>query len=244
MRIVSYNIRLALDSSLERIAEVLEGLAPDVVCLQEVGCGWGMGEPVAMAAVLARLTGARWSVFAPALQEGAGQYGIAVLSRRPLRVLERVPLPRKVDEARVLLGLRVEAGGGEAGRGDDEAGPSWLLVTSHVSVRAEDRPGQLEALTRWVLTLRARERLPLVVAGDLNAELDEPALREAMSWTKLRSAHVLSSGSAPKSFPVRGPTDAIDHVLVTPEWQVVGAGVAEVPGSDHFPVWADIEIAR
>lgn len=229
MRLVSYNIRLALDSSLDRIARVVHDLEADAVCLQEVGRYWAMGPPVDMRTVLSAQTGLPHAVFAPAIQRGPAQYGIAVLSRYPLEVLARPPLPQRQDEPRVLLACRLHA-----------ADESLLLLTSHVSVVGGDRPAQFAAIGDCIGAMERRQSLPLALVGDLNAELQEPALIELMGRCGLRSAHVEVLGAVPPTFPTKSPERAIDHILMTEGLAVSRAGVESVDASDHLPVWADV----
>lgn len=230
MRVLTYNIRLGLDSSLERISEVIRTLEGDLVCLQEVGRYWEMGEPVDMRSVLSDATGLPHAMFAPAIQRGQAQYGIALLSRYPLGLFERIPLPRRTDEPRVLLGCTVRADAG-----------NLIVLTSHFSVAPEDRPDQFHALTRWVLTLRGRHPLPMVVAGDFNASPDESGLGAALGWTRLRPAHLLLYGESPPTYPTDAPALAIDHILVGRDVRVEAGEVAHLTGSDHLPVWAEID---
>ena len=67
LRVVTWNIRLGVESSLARIAERLSMMDPDLVALQEVGRHWVMGEPGDQAAVLARGVDLPHHHFFPAL---------------------------------------------------------------------------------------------------------------------------------------------------------------------------------
>jgi endonuclease/exonuclease/phosphatase family metal-dependent hydrolase len=184
-----------------------------------------------MRAVLAELTDLPHALFAPAIKRGDAQFGIALLSRYPIRHVDRRPLPRKNDEPRTLLVGEIHAPGGDL-----------LLLTSHISVVPVDRPDQFSAVTQRVLLRWARRRLPTVVAGDLNAPIDEVALRKCMGWLNLRSALHSTLDDVPPTFPTTDPTICIDHVLVSRDVEVDAAGVAELDGSDHLPVWADLRV--
>lgn len=233
IRIVSYNIRLGLDSAITRIGEVLAGLGGDLVCLQEVGRFWSMGEPIDMRSALLAETGSRYGVFAPALQAGQGQYGIAVLSRFPLRVVDRRPLPRRADEPRALLACQVDTPQGQL-----------HLLTSHLSVVDGDRPGQCRAVVDWVRATGWARQGRLVLAGDLNAQLEDPVLVDLTQALELRSALLEATGRTHPTYPTEAPEAAIDHVLVSRDLVVTGAGVAAEAGSDHLPIWADVEFER
>lgn len=230
MRVLTYNIRLALDSSLERIADVITELSPDLVCLQEVGRFWGMGEPVDMRSVLMELTDIPYGFFVPALQEGRAQYGITILSRHPIHIVARRPLPRRVDEPRVMAQCEVLA-----------PGRSISLVTSHVSVCPEDRALQLSMLTEHLKT-SLPDGHPAILAGDLNATMQEPEMAFLMKDLNLRSALIETLGERPNTFPTKSPSSAIDWILVNDRMNVVSAGVSSLLGSDHLAVWADVEV--
>ena len=231
MRLVSFNIRLGLDSSLARIAEVIADLQPDVVCLQEVGRNWVMGERVPMHEVIGAAAGMPHTLYAPAIHRGAAQYGIAVLSAHPLRLelLER--LPRQTDEPRVLVEVVVESP------------EPFLLMTSHVSVVDGDRPDQLRAIAERY-KVRSDCGMPIVIAGDLNAELESPELAHLIEATGVRSALVEVMGDSPKTFPTSAPDTAIDHILISSDLEVIAASAFTVDASDHLPIAVDVARTR
>ena len=230
MRLMTYNIRLGLDSSLERIAQVITELSPDLVCLQEVGRFWTMGEPVDMRSVLMELTHIPFGFFVPALQQGRAQYGITILSRYPIQIVARHPLPRRVDEPRVMAQCEIRA-----------QGESITLVTSHVSVCPEDRALQLSMLSKHMATSLPVGH-PAIFAGDLNATSKEPELGTLMKGLNLRSALLEALGERPNTFPSKSPSSAIDWILVNDHMKVASAGVSSLSGSDHLAVWADVEV--
>jgi endonuclease/exonuclease/phosphatase family metal-dependent hydrolase len=228
VRIATYNIRLTLDSSIERVGAVIRRLKAEVVCLQEVGRHWEMGPPLDMRTALMDQSGLGHGVFVPALQRADAQYGIALLSRYPMAIVDRFPLPRIEDEPRVLIAARITAPDAEL-----------LVVTSHVSVMDADRPGQCRVIGDWIRD-NAHRHPRMVLAGDLNAPLDSPEIQELLDVTDLRSAVVEAKGKMPPSFPVDKPKVGIDHILVSREIAVEDAAVARMKGSDHYPVWADL----
>jgi len=227
---MTYNIRLGLDSSLERIAEVITELSPDLVCLQEVGRFWTMGEPVDMRSVLMEITRSPFGFFIPALQQGRAQYGITILSRYPIQIVARIPLPRRVDEPRVMAQCDVRA-----------QGQSMTVLTSHVSVCPEDRAVQLSMLTEHLKT-SLPDGHPAIFAGDLNATFEEPELGSLMQELNLRSALMEALGERPNTFPSKSPSSEIDWILVNDRLKVANAGVSSLSGSDHLAVWADVEV--
>jgi endonuclease/exonuclease/phosphatase (EEP) superfamily protein YafD len=123
--------------------------------------------------------------------------------------------------------------------------PAARLRTGHgVVVRAVHPPPPvpgrvlpwretLEDLSRWA------ERTPglLVVAGDFNASVDHPGMRELLG-AGLRDAHEVAGAGRARTWPNGRsvpPFVHIDHVLVR-GLDVESAEAVRIPGSDHDAV--------
>ena len=106
-----------------------------------------------------------------------------------------------------------------------------MLVT-HLSVNVVDRAAQIPALLRHAQT----QASPLMVMGDLNAELAE---LKALS-PFLRNA----AGDDPHpTYPASMPEHAIDHIYVTKEIEIVQAAMPlPLMGSDHLAVMAKVRL--
>ena len=211
--IASYNIRLGLEQGLDAVASVLATIGADVVALQEVGHYWTMGQHVDMAERVARNAGYPDAVFAGALFEEGGAYGIALLSRWPIVRWRKSLLPVRDDEQRVLLRARL-----------DSPSPIDLWAT-HLSIAPYDREHQL----RWLAAEMAVETPDLLV-GDLNTGPADPLLQALPldpTWPD----------PSPATYPTRAPTQTLDHVLVGPRLAAVEPARAYgVEASDHLPV--------
>ncbi|MBW3640325.1 MAG: endonuclease/exonuclease/phosphatase family protein [Actinobacteria bacterium] len=87
--------------------------------------------------------------------------------------------------------------------------------------------------------------LPAVVAGDLNADRDH-ALFRALLDTGLRDAHDERGRGLARTWPASFPVLQLDHVLVRDragvQLVVLDVAEAEVPGSDHQAVVADLAV--
>lgn len=87
--------------------------------------------------------------------------------------------------------------------------------------------------------------LPAVVAGDLNADRDH-ALFRALLETGLRDAHDERGRGLARTWPASFPVLHLDHVLVRDRagvaLVVVDVAEADVPGSDHKAVVADLAV--
>jgi endonuclease/exonuclease/phosphatase family metal-dependent hydrolase len=231
----------------ERFAAAVRALDPDVLALQEVDRGQERTQhtdltgaaATAMTAVdhrfVAALTGtpgATWTAATGDEQPEAAAYGLALLSRHPVRSWEvvRLPalpgrapwlwhgrrLPRLVrDEARVAVAAEVESPGGHL-----------TVATTHLSFL----PGwNLVQLRRTMRALRALRR-PLVLMGDLN-----------MSAAAARRASGLWPVPSGPTFPVHAPTKRIDHVLVDDRrWRDATASAVDTGLSDHRALVVDL----
>lgn len=87
--------------------------------------------------------------------------------------------------------------------------------------------------------------LPAVVAGDLNADRDH-ALFRALLAAGLRDAHDERGRGLARTWPASFPVLQLDHVLVRDRagvrLAVLDVAEAEVPGSDHQAVVADLAV--
>jgi len=245
VRLVTFNILGGRSPGEEqvdvaRFARAVHALDPDVLALQEVDRGQERTQHADLTAVAAGAMGAVDHRFVAALTGTAGAtwtaatgdehpdsaaYGVALLSRHPVRSWEvvRLPampgrapwfwpgsrLPRLVrDEPRVAVAAAVE---GPAGH--------LTVATTHLSFLAGWNVVQLR---RAVRALRAAPR-PLVLMGDLN-----------MSAGTARRASGLWPVPSGPTFPAHAPTRRIDHVLVDDRRWAGGAGqVVDTGLSDH-----------
>jgi endonuclease/exonuclease/phosphatase family metal-dependent hydrolase len=123
----------------------------------------------------------------------------------------------------------------------------------HVSQEARERSARL-----------IRSRLgsppgtPVIVMGDFNAGEDNPAMETLRGpgspiplLDSYRAVHPEGPAGTFTGFRVDsdGGSQKIDAVLIGPGWRVRGAGIdrRKIEGrfpSDHFPVWAELEIAE
>jgi endonuclease/exonuclease/phosphatase (EEP) superfamily protein YafD len=94
-------------------------------------------------------------------------------------------------------------------------------------------------LTRWV----HRTRGPVVLAGDFNASVDHPGMRELLAGG-LRDAHEAAGAGRPPTWPHGRWVPAfvqLDHVLVRGV-DVDSADETRIPGTDHDAVVVDLVV--
>jgi endonuclease/exonuclease/phosphatase family metal-dependent hydrolase len=231
LRVMTFNIRhgRGVDEAvnLERTAERIRALAPDVVGLQEVdqkvGRSGGVDEPEE----LGRRLGMH-AAFGRFLDLQGGRYGMAILSRRPIRRSWSIELPQG-NEPRVALAAEIEGPGGEPVR----------IVNVHFDWVQDDtfRFAQASALAK---ELRGWE-VPYVLLGDFN---DGPDSRTLKLFGGLAREAGKTGPGGRFTFPSPKPEIEIDYIFLAPaaRWDASsGARVIDDPAtSDHRPVVADV----
>src|SRR5579859_2446057 len=219
LTVMTYNVRCGTFNplGLEAVARMIERYRPDIVGLQEVNVDRYVTGPVDQPRWLGRRLGME-SVFGPSMEypeknipSGIGYYGIALLSRFPIRASEvhRLPRPVATAEQRTVLGASLET----------ESGLLNVFVT-HWGLDAAERAAQAEATLAFIKTWRTGP--PVVLVGDFNAFPASPeitTLRGALAdaWELAAAPENLRvtfpSGPVGSTTP-NGWAGAIDYVFV------------------------------
>jgi endonuclease/exonuclease/phosphatase family metal-dependent hydrolase len=254
VRLATFNIlhgRSVHDGAvdLQRFGQAVTELDADVLALQEVDCDQPRSGSVDLTALAATAMGARAHRFVAALsgtpgstwmaatgqeQPGTASYGIALLSRYPVRSWQVVRLPplrwrvpmylrdaRKViitsEEPRVAVAAVIESPLGDL-----------TVATTHLSFVPGWNVLQLRRLRRDLASLPGN----LVLMGDLNLPDGRPE-RVTGYRALVRAA----------TFPAHEPQRQLDHVLLRgrfgPDCQVDGRAV-DLPVSDHRALLVDV----
>jgi endonuclease/exonuclease/phosphatase family metal-dependent hydrolase len=180
-------------------------------------------------AELARLTDMH-PAFGRAMDYLGGQYGVAVLSRWPLRRTHNDALPSLADrEPRTALTVEVDAG---------ERGPLIEFTCTHLD-QTRDPENRL-AQARYLNSRLVREDgQATILAGDMNARPDTPVMDVLQErWTNPPAAD-----PSPIS-PSGRPRLRVDYVLIRPaaRWRVVESSIVnEAVASDHRPLLVVLE---
>lgn len=222
LRVLTFNIlhgaTMRGDHNLQLIADVINAAKPDLVALQEVDVKTGRVKGRDVLQELAALTDLN-PAFAQAMEYDGGAYGVAVLSRFPIRSTEPLALPHTAgNEPRVALAVTV----------DDANGTPLRFISTHLDFSSEaDRKAQARAL----VTAFGADTIPSVLAGDFNATPGSPTLAILEeSWQDT------SPDEAAPTFPSDDPVVKIDYIVVAPaeHWEVVESRVIQDKiASDH-----------
>ena len=233
LRVMTYNIHVGVGMDkkldLQRIADVINHEQPDLVGLQEVDRGVRRTEGKDQIAELAALTRMHFA-FAPNLDYQGGKYGVAILSRWPIKdTVHRLFQNKREAERRGMLKVEVDAGGRRVN-----------FVTTHLDYQFED--GRLFE-TEQILKFLEDVKGPLIVVADLNDIPDGSAYK--LMRTLFDDAWIASRAKGDGySYPADKPIKRIDHIFYRTGDGVRAkkAWVVETPASDHIPVVATIEI--
>ncbi len=233
LRVMTYNIHVGVGMDkkldLQRIAAVINRERPDLVGLQEVDRGVKRTEGKDEIAELAALTKMQYA-FAHNLDFQGGQYGVAILSRFPIRNIDHRKFENKREaERRGMIRVEVEFNGELVN-----------FVTTHLDYQYEDgRVFETEQLLKFLNDVEG----PIIVVGDLN---DEPAggayklllqtFRDA--WLESRTKAI------GLSYPADKPVKRIDYVFYRGAKRIKSdkAWVVDTPASDHLPVMVQLRV--
>jgi endonuclease/exonuclease/phosphatase family metal-dependent hydrolase len=214
MRVVSYNVH-GLRDDRSALVEVIRDLDPDVLIVQE---GPRRVRWRARTAHLAHDLGLVH------VAGGAPSLGNVIFSALRVRTLATWELRYPLTPGRHMRGAAFAR--------CEVAESGFVVVGSHLSTDAAERPGQAQRLKKALADLDA----PVILGADLNEPPGGPA------WEILG---LVDAGSDQRAtFPAAEPRYRIDAVLVDPRLTVTRSGVVDSPAarraSDHLPVVADL----
>ncbi len=228
LRVLAYNTHHGegLDGvlDLDRIAEVINQVEPDVVTLQEIDRVVDRTGDVDQAAEYAALTGTE-PLFGDFMEYQGGHYGMALLSRLPILDWTNHRLPDGA-EPRSALTARVSLPG---------TGREAVISGIHFYRTEEERLAQARTLMD---ALEDEEGL-VILAGDFNSLPGSPVMELlASEWA------VPEKPFSPFTFPSDGPAREIDFILIRPKtgFRVLEHRVLdEAVASDHRPIFLVLE---
>jgi len=242
LRIMTYNVHscVGMDGKLspERIARVIAQCDADVVALQELDVGRQRTKAIHQAQAIARCLKMEFH-FHPAISLAEEQYGDAVLSRFPLRLVRAGGLPTLANrsdlEPRGALWVAVQFAGREI-----------QLINTHLGLEGPERLLQVKELLgpSWLANPECHE--PTILCGDFNtlpSSLVCRKLRERLSDAQLE----LAGHQPAPTFFTRMPVGRIDHVFVSNDLEVKAVEVPRTDlirrASDHLPVIVELTLA-
>ena len=166
--------------------------------------------------------------FAPAFNvPNGGPYGNALLTKFPILDAKTIPIPvpdvEYYCEPRCILKavLNVKR-------------PVSVFVT-HFGLK----PPEAENASQTVVSSLASTSTPKILMGDFNLTPESPVL-DPIRITMADTADVFTS---PKlSYPSDAPTQKIDFVFVSEDFEIISADIPAIVASDHRPHLAELEL--
>ena len=230
LKIVSYNIHHGegIDGKMDlpRIAAVIAKENPDLVTLQEVDKICTRSGGVDQAAELGKLLKMEHR-FGKFMDFQGGEYGMAVLSRLPIKKTTRHELP-KGAEPRCALEIVVQPMGWEKPLSLIGIHNDWTKEEIRVR-QVTDLLGKLETIDQSV-----------VLAGDFNAEPGSGSLEllKKKGWQTLRKKRA-------NTWPSVKPKVEIDFFIVRdlPPFTYAERILDEEVASDHRPIAVKISVS-
>ncbi|NDV59068.1 endonuclease/exonuclease/phosphatase family protein [Bacteroides sp. 519] len=223
LRIMSYNIRncIGIDGKMDiqRVADVINEVAPDFVAIQEVDSAATRTNGVYVLEEVAKKALMHPS-FAPAIDFQGGKYGVGLLSKEVPLNIRQIPLPGK--EARVLLVAEFD---------------KCVVCCTHFALTKEER---MESVSIILDALKDITK-PVFLAGDMNS------LYDSEEQKLLREHFVVLNNPKQNTFPSDTPRECIDYMYgfknAGNTYSVLGRNVLNNRlGSDHLPLYVDVRL--
>lgn len=235
LKILSYNVHscIGTDRRLdpERIADVIAGLEPDIIGLQELDVGRRRSGSIDQAHTIASLLKMHFH-FHPALKVEDEHYGDAILTAFPMRMIKADALP-SYGEPRGALWAEIDIGG-----------RPLQVFNTHLGLFRRERIRQSAIITGpdWTGHPDAQGK-PRLLMGDFNSIPSSPAYRRLSG--AMRDIGAETGKVASRTFPSRFPLLRLDHVFVADGVKIIEAQAVSTPltrlASDHLPLLVTIE---
>lgn len=241
LRVLTYNVhackgRDRVRSPL-RIAEVIASAAPDIVALQELDVRRLRSDRLDQAELIARELGMDFH-FSPAMRVMEEEFGDAILTALPMRLVKAAALPG------IRFPVRLESRG--ALWVEIQVGRALVqMMTTHLGLVRRERRNQVGALTGSDWMKHPHCAGPTILAGDFNF------LSRSQTYARITSQlqdvqRLVQSRRSSATFPARYPRFRIDYIFVSPSIEVERAEAVRTTAtrvaSDHLPVVADLRI--
>ncbi len=239
LRVLTYNIHKGIGGldrryRPDRVLDVLQHYAPDIVLLQEVDSGAQRSQADTQVNLLGDGLGLDHRAWFPNVHvRGGGHYGNAVLSRFPLLRAENIDLTIGRRKPRSVLHAQLLARVGDRSR-------TIHVFTLHLGLSGRERDSQLVRFLECHPFARLHQRTPIVVAGDFNDV-----------YGTLGRRHLVPAGfrTTPeriRTFPAYAPVRALDAIYVRGGVALHSVQRSRLQvarhASDHLPLIADVEL--
>ena len=226
LKLMSYNIRntKGIDNvrNVQRIANVINNEAPDVVAVQELDSMTTRSNQTDVLAEVAERTQMHAN-YAPAISFQGGKYGIGILSKEQPLSIRTFPLPGREEERMLMIAEFKD----------------YLFACTHLSLTEEDRLASLDIIKNSAST----SNKPFFLAGDLNDTPDSKFIKSLQ-----QDFQILTNTKKP-TYPAPEPKETIDYIAAwkenTDNFANLSTQVVEEPlASDHRPITVTLRMAK
>lgn len=240
-RLLTYNVHrcVGTDRRLDvaRVAAVIAEHEPDIVCLQELDVGRARTGHVDQAEAIARDLAMTFH-FNAAMRIEAEEYGDAILTLRPERLVKSGALPT----VRGVPGLEPR---GALWAAIEFDGIALNVINTHLGLVPREQRLQAAALVGAGWAGHPECKGPIILTGDFNAtSMTRPY--KTLTRHLADAQRLLGLRPSVKTFPSTFPTIRIDHAFVTPDIVPTRIWAPRSPlaraASDHLPLVMDFEI--
>ena len=234
LRVLTYNIHHANPPSrpdyidVDAVATVINQQQPDIVALQEIDVHTTRsGVTLHQSEYIAAKTH-MFSYFAKSIDYGGGEYGIAILSRYPLAGMKKHELPTAENtkgEPRILATAEIVL----------PRNKKILFACTHLDAQSKDTNRVMQI--KKILEILKPEKLPVIMAGDLNADPSSAVIGILDS----HFTRTCMKGDCPFTIPQNDPKKTIDFISFAPGNRFVvklHKTINKKYASDHLPVFA------
>ncbi|MDR2919191.1 MAG: metallophosphoesterase [Tannerella sp.] len=226
IRIMSYNVHNGIgmddETDYERIAGVINRVAPDLVAVQELDSAAQRSNGVYVLKEIAEHALMHYT-YGAAIDFQGGKYGIGILSKEKPLNYHTVPLPGR-EESRLLLIAEFE---------------DYVFCCTHFSLTEEDRNASVAIIQDAIKNIKK----PLFLAGDMNSK------PESITQESLREYFTTLNNPKAPTFPVVEPKECIDYIYGYNNgnsYSVLQRQVLtdEQVASDHLPLFVDVRLKK
>jgi endonuclease/exonuclease/phosphatase family metal-dependent hydrolase len=239
--VLTYNVHSGIGTDGKvlplRIAEVIDRCNPDIVALQELDSGLDRTENIDQAHLISKTLNMSYH-FHSSIRLEAGQYGNAVLSHFPLRLIKAGAIPalpfRARLERRGAVWVEIEVNGHKI-----------QVVSTHFGLDRRERLLQANEITgpQWLGGNECGP--PTLLCGDFNTLPGLPTYRRITSC--FSDAQRSLKGHRPKAtWPSFCPFMRLDHLFISSVFRVLEISVPRTGltrvASDHLPLFVTLEL--
>ncbi len=241
VRIMTYNVHscIGMDGKLAplRIARTIARYQPDIIALQELDVRRDRTSLLDQADILARTLNMSCH-FHPALKYEEEEYGDAILTPLPCRLIKNGSLPtpplRPDLETRGAIWVEIEV-----------QGEKLQLINTHLGLTLNERRLQITALLGNEWSGNEQCRSCFVLCGDFNTLPYSPLYRRLVD--RLHDVQGKNLIDTPRNtWFGRFPIGRIDYIFTSADIKVLSSRVPRTKltcmASDHLPLIADIEL--